>query len=222
MSVYCINCGHLISRGSFCSNCGRPAVTAAPAYPRNAMYPPPPQAYRTQSSVRHHTARPVTPARRIFRIAGLACLALVVAAAIWYAGKTTGFWDKLALDRESTAWQRQPDFKAEQKAVTVCLNSLAQKLEQGDIDGALTYVDANETDYFRQLFTDNADSLPALIYGLKNIEVSFLSSSDGGYMAARMAQVTAKLPEASGNSGGNNSFVIKLVKLDDGWVVESL
>lgn len=164
----------------------------------------------------------MTPARRIVRISIWTIIVLLLGTGVWYAGSTAGLWDSLALNKASAAWKKQPDFKQESAAVNECLTALADAIDSGDTEDALTYIDPDKSEQFRQLFTENESSLPDLVYALRNSELTFLSTEGDGYDALRMATLKGTLPKAYSTSSGQTGIMITMIKLESGWVVASL
>lgn len=244
MGIYCSNCGRFNDVGSFCTNCGkRLEVVAVPQGSMNAPAPPPgsypamavnpayyapptPYAYPPSGppgkARRIKQKKPMTPARRIVRISIGVIILLLIGTGIWYAGSTTGIWNNMALANAAEAWKKQPDYKQEAEAVKECLNALADALDGGNIEEALTYIDADKADQYRQLFYENESNLSNLVYALKNNEITFLSTAGEGYDAQRMATVKGKLPDTYSTASDQTGIIITMIKLDSGWVVASL
>jgi hypothetical protein len=82
-------------------------------------------------------------------------------------------------------------------------------------------MDSDKKDYFRLLFTDNQSSLPNLVYALRNSKMSFLSEQDMSYDAARTATVSSELKDSTGTSTAPR-MIIRLIKINDSWVVTAL
>lgn len=221
MSRYCKYCGSQVDEQKFCPNCGKQTGTSDINNPTTDLSMNSPASPGNPERAKKQDKKKNTPIRRVIRIGILVLAVLLVGAGVWVAGDLGGVWDKMNLQNASEAWKKQSDFKDEEKAVSECLNLLADALERGDLENALDYMDSDKKDYFRLLFTDNRSSLPNLVYALRNSKLSFLSEQDMTYDAARTAMVSSELKDSSGSSEAPR-MIIRLIKINDSWVVTAL
>ncbi|MHC1696382.1 MAG: hypothetical protein AB9835_14185 [Eubacteriales bacterium] len=221
MSRYCKYCGSQVDEHKFCPNCGKQVGTNDVILPRTDIVINQPAPLSSLKKTKKHDKKKNTPLRRVIRIGVFVLAVLLVGAGVWVAGDLGGVWDKMNLGNVSEAWKKQSDYKDEEKAVMECLSSLADALERGDLEIALEYMDSDKKDYFRLLFTDNQSSLPNLVYALRNSKMSFLSEQDVSYDAARTATVSSELKDSTGTSKAPR-MIIRLIKINDSWVVTAL
>lgn len=209
--MYCRQCGQVIhNQVVFCSRCGARQATAA--FQAGIMPVPPAAPVRAKR-------RPSRQSRLLIRVALLAAVLILVGLAVWQAGAQVGWWRQIQLDRAAGSWRSQPDCAETGKAIQAALLEMADDLDDGQTEQALAWIHPDRQEIWRSRFAEYPERIPRLTAALRSVELVFLSGNDGNYEAARMARVSAMLPDGAANGG--RAFTLVLVWYEDRWVIDS-
>lgn len=205
--MYCRSCGNLLpDHAVFCASCGTrkvlPVVSGSPGKSR-----------RNLSKRQRLAVRLVIVAAVVFAAAMLA----------WQIGQMSGVWQRLALNRAATAWQRQDDRKEAEAEIFSTLEQTAAYLEQERFEDALTLIHPDQQEIYRNQFAAYPERIPALIHALRSARLTYLSDDLDAYELERMARVELLLPAAAGEQEdpAGSSFTMTLVINEGRWVIDS-
>lgn len=211
--MYCRQCGqYLNNQAAFCSRCGanqRPA-----AYLAGGVAGRPAVSGRLKQKQRLSRR-----SRLVVRLAAVAVVLTLVGLAVWQIGEQVGWWRQIQLDRAVGSWRQQPDCADVEQAIQAALRQMADDLDDGQTEQALKYIHPDRQEIWRGRFVEYPERLANLSAALRSTELCFLSSDDGNYEAARMAQVSAMLPDSA--TDGGQAFTLVLVWYEDRWVIDS-
>ncbi len=214
--MYCRQCGQTLgAQAVFCSHCGMPT-----------QFSP---AVSAQTVPGTHAGRPVRqpPARkkRVIAIFVAAVAVILLGLAVWQLGHLTGQWQRMALNRSLSAWERFGDREEVEDEVLGRLSEMADLLEQGQTEAALAYVHPDQQQRYVSDFNQYPEQIPMLVAALRSARLVLISEELDAYTTDRMVRVELRLPdEAFTDSRDENTgraFTVTMVLDEDRWVIDS-
>jgi hypothetical protein len=109
--------------------------------------------------------------------------------------------------------QAQPqDFKVEEAKINDVIGKLCSAFKAKDLEEALKYIQAEERDKYRKVFSQSPDVLPKLAADLEKAKINFLSFES--IAQCRTAEYSI---EADGQS-----FSVVFIMIDGQWMLKAL
>ncbi|MDF1615870.1 DUF4339 domain-containing protein [Petrocella sp. FN5] len=170
------------------------------------------------------TKKKSTPKPKWLRLLTTSLMVLFMVSAIgysiWKVGDITGFWQKQAIAKAAIAWQKEPDYEDNEKAIFQVLGAFSRHLESGDLLSALEYVNPDERSTVEAMIMENPERLPVFLNMLNTLEITFMNSDNDYFAVEQIAIVMAGIPSDEIPSTGTTT--IMMVKIDDRWVVDQI
>ena len=214
--MYCRHCGQTLgTQAVFCTHCGSPA---------NVSGGQPFSVHPSAKPVKQK--KPLSPRKkRIIRV-GIAVSAVIfLGLVVWQAGHLTGQWQRMALNRAMSAWERYDDRSEVEDAVMTSLNEMADLLERGQISAALDYVHSDQKERYASDFARYPEQIPILVSALRSANLVLISDELDAYETDRMVRVELQIPDDANSAGQDEAlgraFTITMVLDEERWVIDS-
>lgn len=208
--VFCRNCGQPHpEQAIFCSHCGNQLRHSglSPTLPANAFK-------QADAGKRPHQI--------LMRLGIILTIVVVLGLAAWQLAMRTGVLRQLAVGRAAANWRNQEDFASVETEILSSLQEMAEDLENGQLDLALSRVHPDQQATYRNQLTESPAKAADFAQALKSAKVVYLSSDAGNYESERMALIAASLPvEQLDRKEDAPIFTMVLVWYEERWVIDS-
>jgi hypothetical protein len=114
-------------------------------------------------------------------------------------------------DSSMNWWQSLPDLQQEQKAIDVKISALSKALAAKNTDQALSYLQVEERERYRQMLSRSPGIMPKMAAGLNTAKLNFLSAESTQY---------SRVAEYSITQDGH-TFHIEFIKVDGQWMLKN-
>lgn len=109
-------------------------------------------------------------------------------------------------------WQTLPDVKQEEAAIDAKIGGLRGALAAKNVEGALSYFQADEREGYRKVLAQSPDAMSKIAADLARAKISFLSAESTQY--SRVAEYSTVVD--------GHTFYFQFIKVDGQWMLKTL
>ena len=109
-------------------------------------------------------------------------------------------------------WQTLPDLTQEEAAINTKIGGLRGALAARNVEGVLSYFQADEREEYRTILKQSPDAMPKIAADLARAKISFLSAESTQY--SRVAEYSTVVD--------GHTFYFQFIKIDGQWMLKTL